>query len=88
MTLSKWCVKNSDGTANFAKNHLQSQRRYFGRKWRYCRARQGAKTILANFRNSYHPRIAVTVDMIATGTDVRPLECLLFMRDVKKSKLF
>ncbi len=35
------------------------------------------------FRNEYHPRIAVTVDMIATGTDVKPLECLLFMRDVK-----
>ncbi|ACA32131.1 type I restriction endonuclease subunit R [Histophilus somni] len=46
------------------------------------------KTILANFRNSYHPRIAVTVDMIATGTDVRPLECLLFMRDVKSRNYF
>ncbi len=41
------------------------------------------KGVLAQFRNSYHPRIAVTVDMIATGTDVKPLECLLFMRDVK-----
>ena len=46
------------------------------------------KTVLANFRNSYHPRIAVTVDMIATGTDVRPLECLLFMRDVKSRNYF
>jgi type I restriction enzyme, R subunit len=26
--------------------------------------------------------------MIATGTDVRPLECLLFMRDVKSSNYF
>lgn len=46
------------------------------------------KTVLADFRNSYHPRIAVTVDMIATGTDVRPLECLLFMRDVKSRNYF
>ena len=39
--------------------------------------------VLAEFRNSYNPRIAVTVDMIANGTDVKPLECLLFMRDVR-----
>lgn len=46
------------------------------------------KTTLAQFRNGYHPRIAVTVDMIATGTDVKPLECLLFMRDVKSRNYF
>jgi len=46
------------------------------------------KSILAQFRNNYHPRIAVTVDMISTGTDVRPLECLLFMRDVKSKNYF
>lgn len=39
--------------------------------------------ILSSFRNDYNPRIAVTVDMIATGTDVKPLEVLLFMRDVR-----
>jgi type I restriction enzyme, R subunit len=43
---------------------------------------------LADFRNAYHPRIAVTVDMIATGTDVKPLECLLFMRDVRSRNYF
>lgn len=46
------------------------------------------KDLLANFRNAYYPRIAVTVDMIATGTDVKPLECLLFMRDVKSRNYF
>ena len=40
------------------------------------------------FRNDYYPRIAVTVDMIATGTDVRPLKCLLFMRDVRSRNYF
>ena len=44
--------------------------------------------LLASFRNSYDPRIAVSVDMIATGTDIRPLECLLFMRDVKSRTYF
>lgn len=46
------------------------------------------KSVLAQFRNDYYPRIAVTVDMIATGTDVKPLECLIFMRDVKSRNYF
>jgi type I restriction enzyme R subunit len=46
------------------------------------------KSVLNRFRNSYYPRIAVTVDMIATGTDVKPLEVLLFMRDVKSNNYF
>ncbi|WP_257288476.1 DEAD/DEAH box helicase family protein [Endozoicomonas sp. SESOKO2] len=46
------------------------------------------KSVLSQFRNNYNPRIAVTVDMIATGTDIKPLECLLFMRDVKSKNYF
>jgi type I restriction enzyme R subunit len=46
------------------------------------------KGTLTEFRTAYYPRIAVTVDMIATGTDVKPLECLLFMRDVKSRNYF
>jgi len=34
------------------------------------------------------PRIVVSVDMISTGTDIKPLEVLLFMRDVKSSVYF
>ena len=44
--------------------------------------------LLSDFRNSYNPRIVVTVDMIATGTDVKPLECLLFMRSVHSRSFF
>jgi type I restriction enzyme R subunit len=44
--------------------------------------------LLAEFRTSTLPRIAVTVDMIATGTDVKPLECLIFMRMVKSRNFF
>ncbi len=44
--------------------------------------------ILAAFRNSYFPRIAVTVDMIATGTDIKPLEIVVFMRSVASKNFF
>ncbi|MBM4263545.1 MAG: DEAD/DEAH box helicase [Deltaproteobacteria bacterium] len=44
--------------------------------------------ILGNFRNSYYPRIAVTVDMISTATDVKPIECVFFMRNVKSAGFF
>ncbi len=47
-----------------------------------------AEDLLVSFRNSYFPRIAVTVDMIATGTDVRPLECVMFLRSVRSRTLF
>jgi len=44
--------------------------------------------ILGNFRNSFYPRIAVTVDMISTGTDVKPIECVFFLRNVKSAGFF
>jgi len=52
------------------------------------KADEDPKSVLSQFRNDYNPRVAVTVDMIATGTDVRPLECLLFMRDVRSRNYF
>jgi type I restriction enzyme, R subunit len=67
-------------------------REEFGEENRFCQkityGSDDPKSILAQFRNDYLPRIAVTVDMIATGTDVKPLECLLFMRDVKSRNYF
>ena len=55
----------------------------FAQKITYRTTGKKPEDLLAEFRNSYNPRIAVTVDMIATGTDVKPLECLLFMRVVR-----
>ncbi len=43
---------------------------------------------LQAFRTSSSLRVAVTVDMIATGTDVKPLECVFFMRDVRSASYF
>lgn len=54
----------------------------------FAKAEEDPKSVLSEFRNAFNPRIAVTVDMIATGTDVKPLECLLFMRDVKSRNYF
>lgn len=62
-------------------------REVYGQGNAFCRkvtySEKDADGVLASFRNDFHPRIAVTVDMIATGTDVKPLEVLLFMRDVR-----
>ena len=44
--------------------------------------------LLQQFRTSYQTRIAVTVDMIATGTDVKPIECVVFMRMVRSRNFF
>jgi len=46
------------------------------------------RRLLQDFRNSPTLRVAVTVDMIATGTDVKPLECVFFMRDVRSATYF
>lgn len=60
----------------------------FAQKITYKTTGVKPEELIANFRNSYYPRIAVTVDMIATGTDIKPLEVLLFMRSVKSRGLF
>ena len=46
------------------------------------------ETLLTSFRNSYNPRVAVTVDMIATGTDIKPVEVVFFMRNVRSRSFF
>ena len=60
----------------------------FAKKITYKVTGEKPEDLIASFRNSYHPRVAVTVDMISTGTDIRPIECLLFMRDVKSPVYF
>ena len=44
--------------------------------------------LIREFRNSRTFRIAVTVTLVATGTDIRPLEVLIFMRDVNAYSLY
>ncbi|HYZ07800.1 MAG TPA: type I restriction-modification enzyme R subunit C-terminal domain-containing protein [Pseudonocardiaceae bacterium] len=89
-------------TLIFAKddNHadviVQQVREVFGKgqdfatKITYRSKNQGnyPKRLLQEFRNSVSLRVAVTVDMIATGTDVRAIECVFFLREVRSAVYF
>ena len=81
-------------TDQHAEDIVEIVRDVFGKGNEFCQKitskSTGAKPkeLLNEFRNSYNPRVAVTVDMIATGTDVKPLECLIFMRNVKSLGYF
>ena len=52
------------------------------------RTKEKPSDLIRTFQNSPMPRIAVSVDMIATGTDIKPLECIIFMRDIKTKNYF
>lgn len=77
-----------------AEDIVRIMREEFGKGNEFCKkityrtTGEKAQDLIASFRNSYNPRIAVTVDMISTGTDIKPLECLLFMRSVKSRTYF
>lgn len=60
----------------------------FAQKITYRTTGDSPKNLIKAFRNSYNPRIAVTVDMIATGTDIKPVEIVFFMRAVKSRGFF
>jgi type I restriction enzyme R subunit len=77
-----------------AEDILHIVREEFGKGNEFCKkityktTGEKPEDLIASFRNRYNPRIAVTVDMISTGTDIRPLECLLFMRDIRSRVYF
>jgi type I restriction enzyme, R subunit len=79
---------------NHAENIVEILREEFGKgndfaqKITYRTTGATPKELISAFRNSYHPRIAVTVDMIATGTDIKPVEIVFFMRAVKSRGFF
>ena len=80
-------------TDSHAEDIINIVREEFGEENKFCKkitykSDEDPKSVLQQFRNDYYPRIAVTVDMIATGTDIRPLEVLLFMRDVKSRSYY
>lgn len=79
-------------TDSHADDIIQIIRDEFNEGNDFCRkityAAENPESVLSAFRNDYYPRIAVTVDMIATGTDVKPIECLIFMRDVRSKNYF
>lgn len=79
-------------TDSHADDIIQIVREEFGEGNEFCKkitySADQPEAALSAFRNDYYPRIAVTVNMIATGTDVKPIECLIFMRDVRSKNYF
>ena len=79
---------------NHAEAIVQIMREEFGRgndfaqKITYRSTGDSSENLIRAFRSSYYPRIAVTVDMIATGTDIKPVEIVVFMRSVKSRSFF
>ena len=81
-------------TDSHAEDIVHIVREEFGEDNEFCKKitynvkNEDPESILQQFRTGYNPRIAVTVDMIATGTDVKPIEVLIFMRDVRSRNYF
>ncbi|MDO8934038.1 MAG: type I restriction-modification enzyme R subunit C-terminal domain-containing protein, partial [Rhodocyclaceae bacterium] len=79
---------------NHAEAIVQIIREEFGRgnefaqKITYRSTGDSPENLIKAFRTSYYPRIAVTVDMIATGTDIKPVEIVVFLRSVKSRSFF
>lgn len=79
---------------NHAENIVRIAREVFGKgndfaqKITYRVKDADPEQLIKEFRINANPRIAVTVDMIATGTDVKPIEVLIFLRDVRSALYF
>jgi type I restriction enzyme, R subunit len=79
---------------NHAEKIVEILREEFGRgnefaqKITYRTTGNTPEQLIKDFRTAYYPRIAVTVDMIATGTDIKPIEIVVFMRSVKSRSFF
>jgi type I restriction enzyme R subunit len=77
-----------------AEDIVEIVRDEFGRGNAFCQkitykvTSTNPRDLIQAFRNQYEPRIAVTVDMVATGTDIKPIEIVMFMRAVKSRVLF
>lgn len=86
-------------TLIFAKNDshaadiVEIAKEVFGEGNDFCKkvtytTEEDEQSLLYAFRNEFYPRIAVTVTKIATGTDVKAIEILLFMRDIKSENFY
>ena len=92
--------KHVPKTVIFAKNDAHAEdvveivREEFGggndfcQKITYKTTGSDPNDLIREFRNSFNPRVAVSVDMIATGTDIKPVEVVMFLRTVRSRVLF
>ena len=79
-------------TDQHADDIVEIVREIFGGDARFCAKitykADEPEQLISDFRNDAAFRVAVTVDMIATGTDVKPLECVIFLRGVSSATYF
>jgi type I restriction enzyme R subunit len=78
---------------NHAEDVLKIVREEFNAGWEFARkitykSEGSTDDHIRDLRNDPRFRIAVTVDQVSTGTDIKPLECLVFMRFVRSRTLF
>ena len=78
---------------NHATNIVQIAKEVFNRKddkfvQKITYSSADSNELIRQFRNDKEFRIAVTCTLVATGTDVKPLEVLIFMRDVASEPLY
>ncbi|MDA0632532.1 DEAD/DEAH box helicase family protein [Nonomuraea sp. MCN248] len=77
---------------NHAEEIVDTVRKVFNQSNEFCQkityTVKNPDKLIAAFRNSPELRIAVTVNMIATGTDIKPLECVFFLNEVKSWAMF
>ncbi|WP_235952313.1 type I restriction endonuclease subunit R [Falsiroseomonas algicola] len=60
----------------------------FAQKITYRATGRSGQELIQDFRTDHLFRIATTVDMVATGTDIKPLEVVIFLRDVRSAQYF
>ena len=78
---------------NHATNIVQIAKEVFGRTddrfvQKITYSAGDSNELIRQFRNDKDFRIAVTCTLVATGTDVKPLEVVMFMRDVASAPLY
>ena len=78
---------------NHATNIVQIAKEVFGRTddrfvQKITYSAGDSNELIRQFRNDKDFRIAITCTLVATGTDVKPLEVVMFMRDVASAPLY
>ena len=78
---------------NHATNIVQIAREVFGHNdnrfvQKITYSAGDSNELIRQFRNDKDFRIAVTCTLVATGTDIKPLEVVMFMRDVASEPLY
>ena len=78
--------RHASNIVNIAKKVFVRKDNQFVQKITYSSG--NSDDLIRQFRTNKDFRIAVTCTLVATGTDIKPLEVVIFMRYVKSSQLY